>query len=103
VCYFAKGINPGKVNLTENTKEGMLYYAVLHTDDGDKKFDAKKDMELKGYAKIPYIKIKLLNRNIDTKKRWDPSSSTIRKLVNIYHNCISYDKWLELFPNKNSG
>lgn len=46
-AYFAKGINPGKVNLTENTKEGMLYYAVLHTDDGDKKFDAKKDIELK--------------------------------------------------------
>jgi hypothetical protein len=45
--YFDKGINPGRVNLKENTKEGMMYYAMLHSDDGDKKFDASKDAPLK--------------------------------------------------------
>lgn len=45
--YFDKGINPGKINLKENTKEGMMYYAMLHSDDGDKKFDASKDVPLK--------------------------------------------------------
>ncbi len=45
--YFDKGINPGKITLTMPTVEGGVYYAMLHTDDGDKKFDAKKDMPLK--------------------------------------------------------
>lgn len=46
-AYFAKGINPGKVTLTENTVEGGIYYAMLHSDDGDKVFDASKDLPLK--------------------------------------------------------
>lgn len=45
--YFAKGINPGKITLTENTANGQLYYAMLHSDDGDKKFDIAKDLPLK--------------------------------------------------------
>jgi hypothetical protein len=45
--YFASGINPGKVTLTSSTIEGGVYYAMLHTDDGDKIFDAKKDLPLK--------------------------------------------------------
>jgi len=45
--YFDSGINPGKVTLTEPIIEGGTYYAVLHTDDGDKKFDATKDIPLK--------------------------------------------------------
>ena len=45
--YFDKGINPGKINLTANTVEGGVYYAMLHSDDGDKAFDAVKDLPLK--------------------------------------------------------
>ena len=45
--YFADGINPGKVTLTSSTVEGGVYYAMLHSDDGDKKFDAAKDLPLK--------------------------------------------------------
>lgn len=45
--YFDKGINTGKIMLTEPTVEGGLYYAMLHSDDGDKKFDAAKDLPLK--------------------------------------------------------
>jgi hypothetical protein len=46
-AYFDKGINPGKITLAKKTVEGKLYYAMLHSDDGDKKFDATKDMPLK--------------------------------------------------------
>jgi len=45
--YFDKGINPGKVTLTEKTVEGGIYYAMLHSDDGDMKFDPTKDLPLK--------------------------------------------------------
>jgi hypothetical protein len=46
-AYFEKGINPGKITLTENTVDGGTYYAMIHTDDGDKKFDPAKDLPLK--------------------------------------------------------
>lgn len=45
--YFAAGINPGKITLTTSTVEGGVYYAMLHTDDGDKVFDIAKDLPLK--------------------------------------------------------
>ncbi len=46
--YMDKGTNPGgKITLTSPTVEGAVYYAMLHTDDGDKKFDASKDLPLK--------------------------------------------------------
>jgi hypothetical protein len=48
--YFDAGINPGKITLTGATVEGMLYYAMIHTDDGDKKFDEKLDLPLKDAA-----------------------------------------------------
>jgi len=41
------GINPVKVTLTESMIDGGTYYAMLHSDDGDGKFDATKDMPLK--------------------------------------------------------
>jgi len=44
--YFTAGINPGKITLTKPTLEGATYYAVIYTDDGDGKFDAKKDLPL---------------------------------------------------------
>ncbi len=46
-AYFDKGISPGKITLTQPTVEGGTYYAMMHTDDGDKKFDASKDAPLK--------------------------------------------------------
>lgn len=45
--YLDAGINPAKITLTEKTMDGALYYAMLHSDDGDKKFDATKDLPLK--------------------------------------------------------
>lgn len=45
--YAEKGIAPVKITLTEKTVDGQLYYAMLHTDDGDKKFDAAKDLPMK--------------------------------------------------------
>ena len=45
--YFDKGTNPGKITLTMPTAEGGIYYAMLHSDNGDKKFDVTKDLPLK--------------------------------------------------------
>ncbi len=44
--YLPAGTNPGKVTLTSPMVDGQLYYAMLHNDDGDMKFDATKDMPL---------------------------------------------------------
>ncbi|MEK7609577.1 MAG: hypothetical protein AAB470_00455 [Patescibacteria group bacterium] len=46
-AYFTKGINTGKITLTKSTVEGGIYYAMLHSDDGDKKFDTTKDLPIK--------------------------------------------------------
>ena len=45
--YFERGERPGTVELTANTKNGGIYFAVLYSDDGDKKFDPAKDLPLK--------------------------------------------------------
>ncbi len=45
--YFDKGTNTGKVMLSKNTVDGKMYYAMLHSDDGDKTFNASKDLPLK--------------------------------------------------------
>ncbi len=45
--YAEKGIGPVRITLTEKTVEGQLYYAMIHSDDGDKKFDALKDLPMK--------------------------------------------------------
>jgi hypothetical protein len=45
--YFEKGTYPGKITLTSSTIEGGIYYAMLHSDNGDKKLDAAKDLPLK--------------------------------------------------------
>ena len=45
--YFEKGINTRKITLSKSTVEGKMYYAMLHSDDGDKKFDAVKDLPIK--------------------------------------------------------
>jgi hypothetical protein len=56
--YFDKGINPGKVTLKTPTVEGGTYYAVIYSDtDGNKVFDAAKDMPLKDAAGNIIMKI----------------------------------------------
>ena len=55
--YFAAGVNPGKVTLSQSMVEGGVYYAVLHADDGDKAFDASKDAALKDAAGNVIMKI----------------------------------------------
>lgn len=45
--WFDKGINPGQVKLSASTVDGGTYYAMIHSDDGDKKFDITKDLPLK--------------------------------------------------------
>jgi len=46
-AYFDKGINPGKITLTKSMIDGQTYYAMIHSDDGDKKFNPAKDLPLK--------------------------------------------------------
>jgi hypothetical protein len=46
-AYFAKGVNPGTVELTESLTEGGKYFAMVHDDDGDRIFDATKDLPSK--------------------------------------------------------
>ncbi|MEK7099358.1 MAG: hypothetical protein AAB916_02480 [Patescibacteria group bacterium] len=43
---FTKGTHTGKVELLRPTTAGMKYYAMLHADNGDKKFDHAVDMPL---------------------------------------------------------
>ncbi len=46
-AFFETGINPGKITLTQPMIDGGTYYAMIHTDDGDGKFDATADIALK--------------------------------------------------------
>lgn len=55
--YFDKGTNTGKITLTEATVDGGIYYAVLYTDNGDKKFNAAQDLPLKDSAGNTIMKI----------------------------------------------
>ena len=62
--YFGTGINPGKVTLTTPTVDGSIYYAVLYADDGDKKFDAKKDAPLKDSSGNIIMKLFHVSTNV---------------------------------------
>ncbi len=46
-AWVNEGVSPVKVTLTSPMIDGSTYYAMLHSDDGDKKFDAVKDAPLK--------------------------------------------------------
>ncbi len=41
--YLSAGIAPAKITLTQSTIDGYMYYAVLYSDNGDKKFDISTD------------------------------------------------------------
>ncbi len=45
-AHFDAGVNPGKITLSESTVDGMTYYAMMHSDNGDATFDATKDAPL---------------------------------------------------------
>lgn len=45
--YFPAGTNPGSIDLGSAMVAGNEYIVMLHSDDGDKKFDATKDLPLK--------------------------------------------------------
>jgi len=45
--YFESGINPGRIDLSESTIEGGTYYAMLHSDNGDKIFSETTDQPLR--------------------------------------------------------
>ncbi|MDQ2932937.1 MAG: hypothetical protein M3Q80_00960 [bacterium] len=45
--YFDKGFNTGNITLTSATVEGGRYYAMLHSDNGDKLFNPAKDLPIK--------------------------------------------------------
>ena len=45
-AWFPSGENSGAVELLRNTENGKTYFAMLHNDDGDKKFDNKIDVPL---------------------------------------------------------
>lgn len=45
---FVKGTHTGVVQLLRPTTAGMKYYAMLHADNGDRKFDPAEDKALIG-------------------------------------------------------
>ena len=67
--YFDKGISPGKVVLSEKTVDGGTYYAMIHADDGDKKFDDKKDLPLKNSKGDIIMKVFKATTNVTEVKR----------------------------------
>ncbi len=44
--YLSAGIAPAKVTLSQPTIDGSMYYAVLYSDNGDKKFNVSTDKPL---------------------------------------------------------
>ena len=44
--YFDAGINPGKITLSSPMIDGGTYYAVMYSDNGDKKFNTANDKTL---------------------------------------------------------
>ena len=63
-AYFEKGINPGRITLTETTVDGKIYYAMIHSDDGDKKFDTVKDLPTKDSRGNIIMKLFRISTNI---------------------------------------
>lgn len=51
--YFASGSRTGEVTLSEALVDGMYYIAMLHSDDGDRVFDAVKDLPIIGTDGAP--------------------------------------------------
>lgn len=46
-AWVDAGTSPVRITTTAPIVDGAAYYAMLHSDDGDKKFDPAKDLPLK--------------------------------------------------------
>ncbi len=46
-AWVEAGVNPVKITVSSPIIDGGTYYAMLHSDSGDKKFDATADLPLK--------------------------------------------------------
>ena len=53
--YNAGTYEKGEVNLLRNTEEGSVYYAMIHSDNGDKKFDYKDDTPVLNSSRVPVM------------------------------------------------
>lgn len=53
--FSAGAYKDGTVELLRNTVEGDTYYAMIHTDDGDKMFDLVKDTPVKNSHDTPIM------------------------------------------------
>lgn len=45
--FFDRGTNPGQITLVRTTNDMDSYFAMLHKDDGDGRFNAAKDLPIK--------------------------------------------------------
>lgn len=46
-AHFDSGINTGRITVTQPIIDGAIYYAMVHSSDGNATFDATKDLPLK--------------------------------------------------------
>ena len=66
--YFEKGINPGKITLTQPTVDGRTYYAVLYKDNGDRVFNSSTDTIIKDVQGREIIKAFKASSDVDENK-----------------------------------
>lgn len=52
---FSAGSGSGDIELLRATNEGKVYYAMVHSDDGDSAFDFKKDVPLSDASEAPIM------------------------------------------------
>jgi quinol-cytochrome oxidoreductase complex cytochrome b subunit len=55
--FVPAGVSPAKVTLTQPVIDGGVYYAMIHSDNGDSKFDAATDLPLKDAAGNVIMKV----------------------------------------------
>ncbi len=56
-AFVPAGVSPVKVTLSQPIVDGGTYYAMLHSDNGDSKFDASTDLPLKDAAGNVIMKV----------------------------------------------
>lgn len=66
--YFDKGINPGKITLSQSTLDGKTYYAVLFKDNGDKTFNPASDTVVKDVQGREIVKPFKASSKVDENK-----------------------------------
>ena len=61
--FTAGAYTTGEVDLLRNMTEGKAYYVMLHDDDGDGKFDHKKDFPLLDSTGVP-LTVKFMTETV---------------------------------------